>query len=123
MYYLHKDKTAGLNYEFALLLWEDRLVRMSGPFKASQHNLTIYQLEGGLRSKLDGKRGIADLSYQGDPSPSIPSSIDSVEFQRFKLQATACQEAFNFWLKCFGILSLKLSLFPKKGTNFEVRHL
>lgn len=63
--YSHKFHQAGLAYELALSVWDDRLVWMNFPFKASVPDIKIFR--SGLKGMIPmGKKVIADNGYRGD---------------------------------------------------------
>jgi len=102
--YSHKFKTAGLNYEVALSLWENKVVWINGPFQASDNDLIIFRR--GLKNKIpDGRFGIADGGYKGEEKLILSSRFDTEELRRFKSRAKARQESFNKRLKQFSCLS------------------
>lgn len=57
---------AGFSYELALLLTENLLASIHGPFVGSKHDITIF-CEAGLKDKTTiAKKGIADKGYCGE---------------------------------------------------------
>jgi hypothetical protein len=53
----YKNKRPGLAYQLAILVYEDRLVWINGPFCASVGDNTIFESQGGQQEKLpDDKR-------------------------------------------------------------------
>jgi len=105
--YSHKFKTAGLNYEVAISLWESKVVWVNGPFEASVGDLTIFRKTNGLESIIPaGCLATADQGYRGDSDKlSLPCSLDPEGVRRFKSRARARQESFNARLKQFKCLS------------------
>ena len=104
--YSHKFKKAGLNYEVAVSLWENKVVWINGPFQASANDLNIFQSPSGLKEKIpEGRLGIADAGYRGQIGKlSLSTTLDSEEVRRFKSRAKARQESFNSRLKQFKCL-------------------
>ena len=107
-YFSHKFKAAGVSYEVALLVHEDQVVWLSGPFPAGKPDITIFTQDNGLHSLIPpGKKVIADKGYCSrdfEDVLSTPSSYDTKEVSDFKGRARARQENFNARLKNFGIL-------------------
>jgi hypothetical protein len=107
-YFSHKFKAAGVSYEVALLVHEDRVVWLNGPFKAGTNDLAIFTGNNGLHSFIPaGKKVIADKGYCSKDFEHIlstPSSYDVKAVSEFKGRARARQETFNARLKNFGIL-------------------
>ena len=65
--YSHNFHKPGVDYEIALDLWSDRVVWISGPFPASQPDITIFRKENGLMDKIPvGKMGVGDNGYSGE---------------------------------------------------------
>ena len=44
--YSHKFKTAGVDYEIGLSVYDNRLVWMNGPMRASRHDITVFRRAG-----------------------------------------------------------------------------
>ena len=106
-YFSHKYAKAGMNYELALSISENRLVWMNGGFLAGQNDKDIF-VNKGLKAKLmaTGKKGIGDGGYHGHPNElSTPNSHDSKEVKTFKGRALKRQEKFNGKTKNFDSLS------------------
>jgi hypothetical protein len=84
-YYSHKHKQAALCYEVALAVYNSCLVWISGPHKASKHDITIFR-EGLKHLIPDGKRAIGDTSYKGEPTAvSTPNRAhDPPDVKKFK---------------------------------------
>ena len=62
-YYSHKFHSAGFNYEIGLLIFEQKVLWMNGPFVASTPNITIY-CTGGLKAAMPANKIIvADNGY------------------------------------------------------------
>jgi hypothetical protein len=104
-YYSHKFKQAGLAYEVALSVFQNKVVSVNGPFPASVNDTTIFR--DGIRDMIpEGKRAIVDNGYKGkDPKYSKPNSVDSPALRNFKGRARSRQECFNSRLKNFHCLS------------------
>jgi DDE superfamily endonuclease len=106
-WYSHKFHKAAVNYEVAIDLWKSKVVWINGPFPAATHDLTIYQKEEGLRSKVPVlKKVIADNGYQcqDDNNLSTPNKFDSEEVKEFNKRARARHETLNKRLKDFNVL-------------------
>jgi hypothetical protein len=75
---------------------------MNGPFMASRHDITIYQLAG-LKVKISsGHRVFADNGYKGRAlAVSTPNSRDPNVLCKFKSRARARHESFNGHIKNF----------------------
>lgn len=104
-YYSHKFKQAGLSYELGIAAYENNLVWVNGPFKASRHDITIFR-RCGLKDKIpEGHRVIADNGYQGEKLVvSTPNAHDPHALRKFKSRARARHESFNGKLKKFRCL-------------------
>jgi DDE superfamily endonuclease len=101
-YYSHKFKQSGVNYELGISVFDNALVWMNGPFKASRHDITIFRRAGLQLQIPEGHRIIGDRGYAGEPAQiSTPNAHDPVELRRFKSRARARHESFNGRLKTF----------------------
>jgi hypothetical protein len=106
-WYSHKFNKAGVNYELGILISQNILVWMNGPFKAGLNDITIFTNEG-LEEKLraTGKKGIGDGGYSGHSQQiSTPNSHDSKQVKKFKSRALKRPEKFNGMTKNFDCLS------------------
>ena len=93
-------------YEIGVSLFESRIVWISGPIQGAEHDLTIFQKDGGLKSKLSNTcKAIGDKGYVGDEKVSIKNQFDSDEVKLFKRKARARHEELNGRSKEFAILS------------------
>lgn len=103
-YYSHKFKQAGLTYELALSVYEDKLLWMNGSFPAGTNDITVFRK--GLKAMIPpGKRVIADGGYAGEPEIiSTPNSYDSKDLAKFKSRVRLRQETFNKRIKIFKCL-------------------
>jgi hypothetical protein len=103
-WYSHKFNKAGINYELAILISQNRLEWMNGPFKAGLNDITIFTNEG-LKEKLraTGKKAIGDSGHS--QKISTPNSHDSKQVKKFKSRALERQEKFNGMIKNFDCLS------------------
>ena len=110
---LHKNKKlfdrkggkAGLTYEIALHLWENRVVWINGPFPPNDGGDRAIFVEEGLQAAIpEGKKGIADKIYKGCDKVALHNSLDCYEVRLFKRRARARQESINARLKNFGVL-------------------
>jgi len=108
---LHKQKNyfdckggkAGVTYEVALHLWENRVVWFNGPFPANENNdAGIYQKKGLMDAVPEGKKVIGDKIYSGSPKCCTHNSLDSENVREFKRRARSRQESYNARLKSFG---------------------
>ena len=101
----HKFKQAGLGYEVAMSIYENRCVWLNGPFPAGQNDVSIFR--SALKQKMHaGQLGIANKGYRGEATLlAIPSSHDMDEVREFKGRALARHEKFNGQLKNFGCVS------------------
>jgi hypothetical protein len=103
-YYSHKSGQAGVDYELGISVFENRLVWMNGPYKASVHDITIFRDK--LMAKIPaGKKVIGDKGYRGEKAIiSTPNSHDPPDVRHFKSRARARQESFNSRIKFFACL-------------------
>ena len=112
-----KGGKAGLTYEIALHLWENRVVWFSGPHAPNDGGDRAIFLKG-LNDKIpDGKRGIADKIYTGLAKIALHNSLDTKEVREFKARARARQESINSRLKSFGCMKQR---FRHGISNHEV---
>ena len=59
-YYSHKFKTAAVDYEIGLSVYDNRFVWMNGPMRASRHDVTVFR-RAGLQAMIPhGHRIIGD---------------------------------------------------------------
>ena len=110
---LHKDKKmfdrkngkAGLTYEVALHLWENRVVCFNGGYPPNDGGDRAIFVEKGLNDKIpDGKKAIADKIYTGLMKIALHNSLDCPKVREFKGRARSRQESINARLKSYGIL-------------------
>ena len=101
----HKFKQAGLGYEMALSVFENRCIWMNGPFPAGKNDISIFR--SALKGKMSaGQLGVADKGCRGECALlSMPNSSDTAEVREFKGRALARHEKFNGQIKNFGCLS------------------
>jgi DDE superfamily endonuclease len=112
-WFSHKTHGPAVGYEIAISLQQNRVVHVNGPYPAGVPDITIFQAEGGLKSKMpDGKFATADRGYRGKPKLRIPNNRDAPLVKEFKKRSQARHETFNARLKSFKILS----------TRFRHRH-
>lgn len=105
-WYSHKFNGPGVAYEVAVHVRADKIVWISGTFKAGVSDLSIFRQENGLKEKIPiGKKLIADNGYIGEAQLSTPNAFDSVAVKLFKQRARARHENVNGRLKRFNILS------------------
>lgn len=93
-----RAKQSGLNYELGISVYDNALVWLNGPFKASQHDLTIFRSANGLKEIIpEGRKVIADNGYTSAQEHilSTPNSNDPREVRKFKSRARARHESFN----------------------------
>jgi DDE superfamily endonuclease len=100
-YYSHKLNHAGLSYEVALSISEDRIVWVNGPFPAATSDITIFR--NGLKHHIPhGKRCVADKGYRGEPNYISTPNIDDGELINwYKTRARSRQESINCKIKFF----------------------
>ena len=106
-FYSHKFKGPALDYEIGISLYENKVVWVNDPFKASKYDITIFR--SALKAKIPkGKLVIADLGYRGEKKIiAVPNSHDVAEVRDFKGRARARQESFNKKIKNYKVLSEK----------------
>lgn len=104
-YFSHKSNHAGLNYEIALSLIDDRIVWVSGPHPAGTPDIQVFR--NGLMAHIpNGKRIIGDKGYRGEPNYiSTPNSFDNDQVKLYKSRARARHETINSRIKSFKCLS------------------
>ena len=105
----HKSNGAGLNYEVAIHLWEDRVVWIKGPVPAKQDDIAVFRSE--LQTMIpEGKKVIGDLGYRGEEGIiSFANSLDVELVRSFKSHAHARHETFNKMLKRYECLHQKFT--------------
>ena len=108
-YYSHKFKRSALNYELGVSVYDNALVWLNGPTKASEHDITLFRSDNGLKTMIpEGKRVIADRGYTSRRETAVlstPNSSDPAEVRKFKSRARARHESFNAKLKNFKVLA------------------
>jgi len=105
-FYSHKFNQSGLDYELGIAAFENKLVWMNGPFKASRHDVTIFRYAGLLNKIPESHRIIGDTGYGGEKLVvSAPNSHDPTLLRKFKSRARARHKLFNGKLKNFRCLS------------------
>ena len=94
-----------MTYEIAIAIHESRVLAINGPFDASKPDITIFREE--LSDAMpEGKRGIGDSGYQGEPTKlTIHRTAHSKEMTNFINRVRARHENFNARIKNFSILS------------------
>ena len=104
-YFTHKDGGAGLAYEIAISIFENRVVWVNGPFKAGMGDLEIFKSK--LKDKIPkGKRVLGDRGYRGLPDIiSFYNSLDVDPVREFKERALSRHENFNYRMKRYDVLS------------------
>jgi hypothetical protein len=92
-------------YEIGVHVYENKIVWLEGPKPAATHDITMYREK--LKGKVpDGKRGIADNGYRGEPNTlSTPNAHDPIELRKFKSRARARHESLNARIKNFKCLA------------------
>ena len=112
-FYSHKFKQAGLTYEIAISIFENKCVWAVGPYPAGVNDLTVFRKH--LKAKmLESReaspknvqfRAIGDKGYKGERDVlSVPSSHDADVVRDFKSRALSRQETFNARMKTFDCL-------------------
>lgn len=113
-FYSHKFKTAGLDYEVALSIFQPKCVWIKGPYPAAKHDITIFRKH--LKGKLLASRNssgvdymaIGDRGYRGEADLiTTPNSHDTEEVRDFKGRAASRQETFNSRIKNFDCMDEK----------------
>mgnify|MGYP005865085489 CR=1 FL=1 len=104
-YFDRKGGKAGLTYEIALHLFENKVVWMNGPFPPNAGGDVAIFTNEGLQNRIpQGKKAIADKIYTGLEKIALHNSLDCQEVREFKSRARARQESINARLKSFGVL-------------------
>jgi len=98
-----KLKGAGLAYEFALMIFESKLVWIKGPLKPKANNdQAIFNSE--LRQKIPaGKKAVTDRGYHG-AMVARPNPHDDPQLRTFKARARMRQEAFHSRIKAYNCM-------------------
>jgi hypothetical protein len=120
-YYSHKFKQSALNYELGVSVFDNALVWLNGPSKASLHDISIFRAPNGLKDTIpQGKRVIADRGYCSKHDAGVistPNSHDMPNVRRFKSRARARHESFNGKIKNFKCLA---ECFRHELTNHKI---
>ena len=105
-YFSFKHNHAGLLYEVAMSIYEDKCVWINGPIPGGETNdkgLFNRKLKGMIPP---GMRALGDSGYGGDPEKvTLKYAQDSATVRKFKRRALARHEKFNGRLKEFNCLS------------------
>lgn len=110
---LHKDQTyfdrkggkAGVSYEIALHIFENKVIWFNGPFAPNDGgDRMIYEKKGLMEKIPAGKKLVADKIYNSCQHISCHNSLDTDEVREFKSRARARQECINASLKSFDVL-------------------
>ena len=99
-YYSHKFHRAALNYELGISVYDNALVWLNGPTKASKHVLGIFKSPNGLKAAGRGYKGKEHTAVL-----STPNSCDPAEIRKMNSRARARHESFNAKIKNFGVLA------------------
>ena len=107
-WYSPKFKKAGLSYEIAVAVHHNQIVWVNGPFPTGQNDKKIFNMPGGLASKLkEGQLCIGDEGYVGNPEKvTTRNSLDTLRVKNLKKRAKARQETVNSRLKYFNALRM-----------------
>ncbi len=111
IYYSHKFKTAALDYEVAISIYEDKCVWIAGPYPAGKNDISVFRhklqqkiLESRERSGVN-HRAVGDKGYRGERKVlSVPSSSDTQAVRDFKSRVLSRQETWNCRMKNFDVL-------------------
>ena len=83
-----KHNQDSLKHELGFVTHTNKLVWMNGPFKAAEHDITVFWNRGLMAKLKQGKCLIADLGYKGESSwLSVPNLLDSKALAKFKSRA------------------------------------
>jgi hypothetical protein len=95
----------GLAYELAILVYDNQLVWVNGPFPAGQNDLQSFQKPGRLKGRIPtGKRVVGDKGYKDELQISTRNPLDTPAIKALKKRAKARHEMFNGRIKSFKIL-------------------
>ena len=107
-FFSFKHKRAGLLYEIAMAIFEDRCVWISGPLPGGETNDKGH-FNRGLRQRIpQGKKFVGDSAYGSREDAHIGTwrrDEDPEHLRLFKRRALARHEAFNGRMKRFKTLS------------------
>jgi hypothetical protein len=121
-YFSHKYNKAGMNYEIAISLSEQRVVWLNGPFPAGSNDIKVFS-QCGLEEKLRQieKKAIGDKGYVGHPTTvSTYNNHDCRAVKGFKSRALKRHETFNGLTKQFHCISGRFRHSPDRfKTCFE----
>ncbi len=124
-WYSHKHNGAGVSYEVAMDICDNKVIWIAGPKPASTHDITFFH--GGTQVStnqqkieatwdknalyfqiLKGKKLIGDLGYKGESKKSQQQRMSILQRLRsFFAQAKSRQETINNRWKSFSILSYR----------------
>jgi hypothetical protein len=115
-WYSQKYNNAGLTYELGTSIQKNQLVWINSPFRAGTSDLQMFQMEGGLKSKIPAnKRFIGDSGYPNEPQISHHNMFDNPMVRTFKKRARAHHQAFNGRIKNFSILDQQFRVAKHKA--------
>mmetsp|Transcript_32564 Transcript_32564/g.55538 ORF Transcript_32564/g.55538 Transcript_32564/m.55538 type:complete len:170 (+) Transcript_32564:62-571(+) len=112
-----KTHSCGLKYEFALAIYEARVVSVRGPDYPSTHDITVFR--GGTTDEdindrdqnalyfqlEEGHKCVADSGYAGEPEKIVMTQDEHPkDFEEFLARCKNRQETFHWRLKAFNIL-------------------
>jgi hypothetical protein len=106
-WYRHKHHGPGLTYLIGIAIKSQRLIWLDGPHPASKHDVTIFRRVGGLGEKVaEGKRGIADSAFSGEPNKiAISHPGDHPDVKKMKGRLKVRHKTFNSRNKSFNVLA------------------
>jgi hypothetical protein len=115
-YFSHKYNKAGLNYEIAISLAEQRVVWLNGPFPAGTNDVKTFSRHGLKQKLLDAsKKAIGDKGYVGHPEAVSTYNVhDSRGVTKFKSRALKRHETYNGLTKRFDCLSTRFRHGPDR---------
>jgi DDE superfamily endonuclease len=87
-------------------IYRQKVLRIYGPRHAGENDITVFRLPGGIMELIPpGKKLIGDSGFRGEPDKiTTPSKHDSLDVEKLKQRARACQETFFKRIKDYQIL-------------------
>ena len=104
-WYSFKHRGPGLTYELGVAIWEDKIIWINGPFRASTNDISMFTTESGLQETIpEGKKALGDGIYNSaklQGKVATKDHMDTAVVKDFKNRAVACHENMNFRIKVF----------------------
>lgn len=103
----HKFKSAGLLYEVAMSIWENKIVHCRGPARAGLQDRTMFRQELMGKLRAMGSKGIADNGYYAEDLTdclAFPNSHKPKELKTLERRVRTRHETLYTRMKVFKCL-------------------